>query len=658
VNRRTVVCALVVAMVASVALTLPTGAAASGGGFSREIPSGGTTSLQAPAQGIGHDIQWPEFPGQTEEEGGPVPYGGAIVDRSQSHGHMNGPSVTSGRRVKSNPTLGASFDGLDFFQQRFARGGNQFSVEPPDQGLCVGNGYVMESVNSVVNVYDTSGNSLLPANPVGGAVDINTFYGYPPAINRGTLVRGPFVTDPSCLFDKATQRWFQLALTLDTFPNGAFSGPNHLDLAVSNTSSPLGSWTIYRIPVQDDGTAGTPNHHCSPGTNPGPTNPNACLGDYPHIGADANGVYLTTNEYDFFGPNFHAAQIYAMSKSELASTPASITLIQLDTVGSVASSQGTQPGFTVWPATSPGTQFSTEAGGTEYFLSSNAAEEATGVPNSPSSSSNELVLWALSNTSSLGGGSPSITLSNAVMPAKTYGVPPKSNQKPGDIPLGTCLQDTTTPTPFGPGCWRFFFVSGGPFPGALGILDSNDTRMQQVYYANGKVWGALDTAVTVNGTNKAAVEWFVVKPTATAGSVTGKVALSGYLALANNNLTYPAVAVNASGRGVMAFTLVGQDNFPSAAYASIDAVAGVGDIHVAAAGAGPQDGFSEYPVFNPRARWGDYGAAVAAGSSIWIASEYIGQTCTYATYLASNFRCGNTRASLGNWATRISQLTP
>ena len=649
---------LVVAMVASLALTLPTGASASGGGFTREIPSGGTTSLQAPAQGIGDDIQWPEFAGQTSEEGAAVPYGGTIVDRSLSHGHGNGPAATSAKRAKSNPALTASFDGLDFFQQRFARGGNQFSVEPPDQGLCVGNGYVMESVNSVVNVYDTSGNSLLPANPVGGAVDINTFYGYPPAIDRSTLIRGPFVTDPSCLFDKATQRWFQLALTLDTFSSGAFKGPNHLDLAVSNTASPLGSWTIYRIPVQDDGTDGTPDHHCSPGTNPGPTNPNACLGDYPHIGADANGVYLTTNEYDFFGPNFHAAQIYAMSKSELASTPASITVTQLDTVGSVDSGQGTQPGFTVWPATSPGTQYATDAGGTEYFLSSNAAEEATGVPNSPSSSSDELVLWALTNTSSLGGGIPSITLSNTVMPAQTYGLPPKSGQKPGDIPLGTCLQDTTTATPFGPGCWRFFFVSGGPFGGSLGILDSNDTRMQQVYYANGKVWGALDTAVTVNGSNKAGVEWFVVKPTASPGSVTGKVALSGYLALANNNLTYPAVAVNASGRGVMAFTLVGQDNFPSAAYAAIDAVAGVGDIHVAAAGAGPQDGFSEYPVFNPRARWGDYGAAVAAGSSIWIASEYVGQTCTYATYLASGFRCGNTRGSLGNWDTRISQLTP
>jgi len=45
-------------------------------------------------------------------------------------------------------------------------------------------------------------------------------------------------------------------------------------------------------------------------------------------------------------------------------------------------------------------------------------------------------------------------------------------------------------------------------------LDSNDTRMQQVWYANGKVWGALDTAVTVNGANKAGIAYYVVNPNA------------------------------------------------------------------------------------------------------------------------------------------------
>jgi len=57
--------------------------------------------------------------------------------------------------------------------------------------------------------------------------------------------------------------------------------------------------------------------------------------------------------------------------------------------------------------------------------------------------------------------------------------------------------------------------------------------------------------------------------------------------------------------------------------------------------------------------WGDYGGAVADGNSIWIASEYIGQTCTLAQYEASPFgSCSGTRTSLGNWDTRISKLTP
>ena len=92
-------------------------------------------------------------------------------------------STTSGKKAKSNPELNLSFDGLNHRQQRLANGGNQFSVEPPDQGLCVGNGFVMETVNDVIRVFDTAG------NPLTGVVDQNSFYGYPPAINRPLGVR-------------------------------------------------------------------------------------------------------------------------------------------------------------------------------------------------------------------------------------------------------------------------------------------------------------------------------------------------------------------------------------------------------------------------------------------------------------------------------------
>lgn len=619
-----------------------------------EIRSGVRATEEAAAQSSGI------FEGNTDHP---------MVDRSESrehkdkdrednyhkHGPLTSPWVRSSKVVNSNPGLFASFNGLNHPDQRLANGGNQFSVEPPDQGLCVGNGYVMETVNTVMNVFDTDGNSLT------GVIDLNSFYGYPAQIDRTNIIYGPFITDPSCYYDPDTQRWFHVVLTLDLDPStGDFLGPNHLDIAVSTSDDPTGSWVVYKLPVQNDGTDGTPNHNCVGGP---------CIGDYPHIGADKYGFYITTNEYDFFGPNYKSAQVYAFPKAQLAANASTVTVVEFDTTGAVKSRTGRQPGFTVWPAFSPASKYNTKAGGTEFFLSSNAGEEANGVPGG--GFSNELIVWALTNTKSLNSNSPHLTLRNKVIRSEVYGIPPKSDQKSGDIPLAECVNDTTLPTPFGPGCWQLFFVSEPVHDAVLSPLDSNDTRMQQVWYAQGKLWGALDTVVTVHGQERAGIAYFVVNPKVTnrSGRLSANIQKQGYVAVKDNNVIYPAIAVLPNGKGIMAFTLVGEDHYPSAAYVSINK-RGTGKVHVAAAGLGPQDGFSEYNAFASsgvaRPRWGDYGAAVTDGRNIWIASEYIAQTCTYAEYTAgvseTSFgafgSCDGTRTSLGNWATRISGVKP
>jgi len=186
--------------------------------------------------------------------------------------------------------------------------------------------------------------------------------------------------------------------------------------------------------------------------------------------------------------------------------------------------------------------------------------------------------------------------------------------------------------------------------------------MQQVVYANGKVYGALDTAVTVGGRPEAGIEYFILEPDVSGTGVSGEIVLQGDLALKRNNLTYPAVGVTSSGRGLIAFTVVGADFYPSAGYAILEEGLGAGDIEIAASGAGPQDGFTGYVgvVGSPtRPRWGDYGATVAVdGDSIWFASEYIGQTCNLARYKKAPFgSCGGTRTALANWDTRISLVT-
>jgi hypothetical protein len=330
--------------------------------------------------------------------------------------------------VDGSPGLVRSFMGLDGFDQRYANGGNQFSVEPPDQALCVGNGYVFEAVNDVLRVYQPTG------EPASAVTDLNTFYGYPAAINRTSGSIGPFVTDPTCLFDIDTQRWFVTVLTLEVDPStGDFLGPNHLDIAVSKTANPLDGFTIYRLPVQDDGTQDTPSHRGCP-----------CLGDYPHIGADKYGFYVSTNEYPFsdapgiFGNNFNGAQIYAFDKSALAAGAAQVNVVQFEDT-TLTQGNTTVPGFTLAPAQVPDTAYQTADNGTQYFLDSVASEEAQ--PSGFTGQAEVIGVYTLTNTRSISSSNPALKLSGALRPSERYVNPPLATQKFGPTPLGNyCSQ--------------------------------------------------------------------------------------------------------------------------------------------------------------------------------------------------------------------------
>jgi hypothetical protein len=291
------------------------------------------------------------------------------------------------------------------------------------------------------------------------------------------------------------------------------------------------------------------------------------------------------------------------------------------------------------------------------------------------------VAWTLTNTSSLDT-SPALSLSNNLVTVNQYGVPPKQVQ-PGsgttadknttpDVALGDCINDTTTVLFNGfVGCWAL--VVGSPDAELIGRPDTNDTRMQEVMYANGKIWGSLDTAVSFDNNpanDRAGIAWYIFNPN-------GNVAGQGTYGIAGASLSYPAIGVTASGRGVVAFSYTEDTTTnPSAAYAPIDASVGVGDTHIIATGATRDDGFSLYPNrFGGRPRWGDYGAAAVDGNSVWIASE-LTQTspCNYTDWGGQLFAggtgdnllgtCGGashgpgTRTALADWNTRISKLTP
>jgi hypothetical protein len=275
------------------------------------------------------------------------------------------------------------FNGLTHRDQRLADGGNQFSLEPPDQGLAVGNGFILESVNDALAVYDTSGNLLA------GPTALNPFFKLPSAIVRGTPnVFGPFITDPKSYFDAGTQRFFLTVLEIDVDPaTGAFLPASHVLIAVSASPDPTGSWNLFSIDVTNDG---------------GQFGACPCFGDQPLIGADANGFYINTNAFTInpFGL-FRGTQIYAMSKSALAAG----TLPTVVHINNLTQAEG--PAFSIQPATvPPGGTFESASGGTEYFVSS---LDFFGTLD------NRLAVWALTNSSSLNAATPSVQLTNLVI---------------------------------------------------------------------------------------------------------------------------------------------------------------------------------------------------------------------------------------------------
>jgi hypothetical protein len=504
------------------------------------------------------------------------------------------PTPAGNAVTTSNPGA-TGFEGISHRDQRLADGGNAFSLEPPDQALCVGNGFVLESVNLAVRAFSTAG------APLSATQSLNTFFGLTPAIVRtDPPVYGTFTSDPKCYFDKGLSRWFLTILGLDRNPSGgAYTGKTEVYIAVSKTSSPVtGGWYIYKLDTTDDGSNGTPSHTNCP-----------CLGDQPLIGADANGFYISTNEFPLFANGFNGAQVYAMSKAALAAGTLP-TVVHFD-VPTLAEGYG----YTIQPATTPpGGAYATGNGGTEYFLS---ALDFNGQLD------NRIAVWAMTNTSSLSKKNPDVSLSNAVLDSQVYGQPPDAEQRPGATPLGDSVN------------------------GKLEFLAGNDDRMNQAVWAAGKLWGAVNTAVkTPNGPTRIGIAYFAVTPTvSSSGQVAGTIAQQGYVAVNRNSVMFPSIGVNVAGQAVMTFTLVGPDYYPSAAYAVIG-TSGAGDVHVLGAGAGPEDGFTGYSAFggSRTARWGDYSAAVADESgTIWTAVEYIP---------------GSPRTVNANWGTFIGRVTP
>jgi hypothetical protein len=517
------------------------------------------------------------------------------------------------RRIasKSAPVL-FGFPGLDALDSAIANGLNVnspalgYAVEPPDQGLCVGNGLVVEAVNIVMSMYTTSGTPVMQSTPLYAIFGVSST---------------DFISDPRCIYDSPTNTFF-VSMT-DLGPNQA--GPSSLLIAAINARTL--AVNSYAIATNDDGGNGGVSHPGCP-----------CFGDQPLLGADQYGVYVTTNEFSLNpnDPNGNGAQIYAINKADLVAGgptaeysffPAAIPL-----AGNTA--------FSIQPAVATDGVFDRDNGGTEFLMSSLDFDGA---------GDRRIAVWAIVNSCAIPSdtttpclGMPELVTPPPVIRMGAYSDPPPAVQKSGPIPFGNSV--------------------GAP----LEEIDTGDDRMQQVVYAGGKLYAGLTTAVIVRGRLHAGIRTFRVIPNfrrfRTRHGVVQKFIARPFgttlLALAGADVYYPSIGVTADGRAVMAFSLSGANYYPSAAWVPLYRT-GRPWINFAAAGAGPDDGFTGYQNYSSGAadigRWGDYTAATAVGNQIWMGAEFIGNACSPAIY-SSDPLCGNTRAPDANWDTYLSEF--
>jgi hypothetical protein len=305
------------------------------------------------------------------------------------------PQVDSSSVQKSPSAVLANFNGISDLASAIANGG--ILVEPPDQGLCVGNflGHrrVFEIVNIAIAEYTPAGTQL-------AIQDINSLFNEPePAFN------GELVSDPRCIFDKSTDTFFftVVASNLTAVPPPA-NLESHVDIIVVNGTT--GMFAEYKFDTTD---LSNPLGDCP------------CLDDQPKVGIDNNAIYIGADEFSLTSNLYNGAELLVISKPQLVSAASSVNaayFINLTLAGI--------PVLDLMPA------ISVSSTNTEY-LENSFPFDAVG---NPVFSTNLIGLWRVTDDSDVtSGGMPN--LSAKLVKTETYAIPVNAATTPAGNFLNT-----------------------------------------------------------------------------------------------------------------------------------------------------------------------------------------------------------------------------
>ena len=559
-------------------------------------------------------------------------------------------------------------------------------IEPPDQGLCAGNGDVVETNNiGEILVFNTA------LQRQSAPISLDTIMG----LNSRAWSSGG---DPSCEFDSSNGgHWFftEIVSASPEVSGGAFTGcfaavanACYEGIAVSQGSSPFGPYNVYYL-----------NANYNP-KEPGYPN---LLNDFAKIGVTRDAFLVFYDEFPLLGGGlggggFNGAQEFAFDKNALENGR-SVTLangaanpnfnVAIENMGLLPTPDGTckkSAGLDCWSAVIPAQpadagQYDNHYGGSGFMVSALDFESFFG---NPSAGDNRVAVWdwtGLSNLKSSGCGScGGVNFGGQVFtgqqpyygPENLFGVGNLAPQKAGPIPLG---YECATP-----------LVGAPSQPCPEGGINPNSDTMTQVSQAQGQLWSALPTEVnqtfaTTSEIHNGAAYWVV-----DTGSFdkTGLFAITnqGYVSAAHEDLEFPAMAAEGTGgngKAIMLFTLNGNGGptgadhggfYPSTAYGRLTATSlGLtgSTINIADLGQSPQDGFTEYAPFPapgnpPRPRWGDYSWGIylpGGGDRLYFANNYIQfPNCTGSAFTLTIGTCGGTRDGYANWGTSVNYVVP
>ena len=194
------------------------------------------------------------------------------------------PQSAPGTPVQSAATAAlaqiSGFPVMSLDQQITAFGAGQ-NVTPPDTQLAAGPTDLLETLNDSGSVWAKSGGLI-------ASFDLHVFFHVP---------AGSYFSDPRVLYDAPTGRWFISGLS--------FTPPSYgsvVYLAVSSSSEPTGSWTVYAA----DSTS-------------------SVLHDQPKIGVSADKVVMSWNDFQNASV-FLGETTYVWQKSQLLSANSTVAI--------------------------------------------------------------------------------------------------------------------------------------------------------------------------------------------------------------------------------------------------------------------------------------------------------------------------------------------